>query len=186
LEVNYPYEERELLSRLAQGDERAFTHIYNQYWEVLYAMAYNRTRDMQLSQDIVQDVFTSLWNNRLKTEILSLKGYLASAVKYMTFAHLRKSGQVILGDEYIESNETGHKLVDERLEYKYLLTSLQKQSDKLPDKCRLIFKYSREQGLSVKEIAAELQISPRTVETQLSKALRFLRKSIKSMFSWFF
>lgn len=180
------YDEKELLSRLRQGDEPAFSLIYSQYWEMLYAIAYNRTKDTQLSQDIVQDVFTSLWKNRHKAEIQSLKNYLATAIKYMTFSHLHKADRMVLGEEKIVSMETGQKVVEEQIDYKNLLSALQKQTDQLPDKCRLIFKYSREQGLSVKEIADELKISPRTVETQLSKALRFLRKSLKAILSWLF
>ncbi|MDI3321450.1 RNA polymerase sigma factor [Pinibacter soli] len=180
------YDEQELLLRMRQGDESAFTHIYSLHWELLYAIAYNRTKDIHLSQDIVQDVFTSLWSNRNRAEVHSLKSYLATAVKYMTLTHLRKSGQTILVEGHIGSEEAGHKTVEEQIDYKNLLSFLNDETDKLPDKCRLIFKYSRGEGLSVKEIASELNISPRTVETQLSKALRVLRKSLKVMFSWVF
>lgn len=179
----------ELLVLLQKGHEAAFTEIYNRYCEMLFAIAYNRVKEVPAAQDIVQDLFTSLWLNRNKTALRSLKNYLATAIKYLSLAYLRKADRV---DPFsnVEPMVSGNiTTIENDLHYKYLLQLLEEETNQLPEKCRLIFKYSREQRMTVTEIANQLNISPRTVETQLSKALRHLRKTFKSkiahLFCWF-
>ncbi len=177
----------ELAERLKEGDQAAFTGIYNKYWELLLGIAYNRVKDTQVAEDIVQEVFTSLWRNRHKTEVISLKSYLATAVKYMALAYIEKQNRLpVTGQDTEELALPFFADHESEIHYKYLLTVLHQETNKLPEKCRIIFKYSRQDGLSVKEIASQMSISPRTVETQLSRALKHFRKSFRRYTTHFF
>jgi RNA polymerase sigma-70 factor (ECF subfamily) len=186
LTVYKAHSDNDLLLLIRQNsNEMAFTEIYNRYWEQLFAIAYNRIRELQPAEDIVQDVFMSLWNNRQKSEVSVLQHYLAAAVKYMTLAYLRKSGKMVTDSEDVLHALQSESL-EQQLKYKELLHIIQKETDKLPERCRLIFRYSRQEGLSTRQIAQELNISPRTVETQISKALRVLRETIRRSTQIFF
>lgn len=173
------YPEDELLRLLAADDKQAFAEIYNRYWQFLLGVAYNRLKDWQAAEDIVHDVFASLWLNRHKQEIQCLKNYLAVAVKYMILKEIRKT---VLQKNY-EQRFAHSPLVatpDMAFDNRRILQILQQEIEALPEKCRLIFRFSREQGMTIKQIAGEMNISPKTVENQLNKALRRLRGSIKN------
>jgi RNA polymerase sigma-70 factor (ECF subfamily) len=173
--------EKELLKGLSAGDKKAFAGIYHQYWELLLGMAYNRLKDLQAAEDIVHDVLAGIWINRHKQEIQSLRNYLATAVKYRILKEVRKSVmarnyQKGLIGIYITESDT-----DAAMDNKCMLQLLRKEVAVLPEKCRLIFRYSRDQGLTVREIAEKMQISPKTVENQLHKALHRLRLTIRNL-----
>src|SRR5690606_39180832 len=83
--MNYEnHTEEHLLTLLGRDDELAFTEIYNRYWKKLYAMAYERLKSKELAEDVVHEVFTSLWQRRHEAVIKSLNAYLAAATRYCT------------------------------------------------------------------------------------------------------
>lgn len=174
------YDNKILISLLCEGDETAFTELYHRHWKTLFSIAYNRLHEMQSAEDIVHDVFASLWANRHKIHIETLENYQATAVKYMVLARIRK-----IERERAYKLNAGFNIIDElpaenKVHFKLILELIDSEVEKLPTKCKLIFKYSREQGMPAKEIARELHISPKTVENQLNKALRQLRLVAKS------
>lgn len=173
-----------MLGFLSANDEQAFTEIYNRYWKILYSIAYSRLGNSQFTEDIVHDVFASLWRNRAKLEINSLPNYLASAIKYMIFATIRKSAHE---QHYRDSlNDAGIGFdIENAVHNKCLLEFVHKEVETLPEKCRLIFKYSREKGMTNKQIAEELKITSKTVENQINKALHHLRVSMKKILQTF-
>lgn len=180
------YEDKELLYLLSQNDKDAFTELYSRYWQKLYAIAYNRLGETQSAEDIVHDVMTGLWASREKISIALLENYLATAAKYAVLGKLRKKER-----ERQFQNSQGQAPVielpvEDQLQYKKILQVIEKEVERLPERCRLIFKCSREQGKPVKQIARELNISPKTVENQLTKAIRQLRLATKSFFHSFF
>jgi RNA polymerase sigma-70 factor (ECF subfamily) len=174
------YNDTALLGFLSENDERAFTEIYNRYWKILYAIAYSRVGNIQVTEDIVHDVLASLWINRAKLNINSLPNYLASATKYMIFASIRKNTHE---QHYLDSlQETAMGFdIENSVHNKCLLEFVHKEVETLPEKCRLIFKYSREKGMTNKQIAEELKITSKTVENQINKALHHLRISMKKI-----
>ena len=179
------YQERELLLRLANNDKDAFAEIYHHYWQLLLGMAFNRLKNLQAAEDIVHDVFISIWNNRHKQEIQSLKSYLATAVKYKILKEVRKAALHHIYQQK-ENAEPFSVISETALDNRRILEILHKEINTLPEKCRLIFRYSREQGMSVKQIACEMDISPKTVENQLNKALKRLRVTIKKHATFLF
>jgi RNA polymerase sigma-70 factor (family 1) len=184
------YTDEELLFELSQDDRGAFAEIYRRYWSLLLALAYNRLKDLQSAEDIVHDVFTCIWHNRHRQEIKILKNYLATAVKYLVLREIRKKAHYQLYQESEPIYLAQENFSDEIFDTKHILVMLQQEIETLPEKCRLIFKLSREVGMSIKQIAKEMDIAPKTVENQLNKALRRLRGTLKKhslhLFSFLF
>jgi len=145
-------------------------------------MAYNRLKNLQAAEDVVHDVFAAIWKNRHNQEIQSLRNYLATAVKYRILREARKAA---LARNYQEKELSGIYATapdtDGELDNKCILQMLRKEVETLPAKCKLVFRYSRDQGLTVREIAEKMQISPKTVENQLHKALHRLRLSLRNL-----
>ena len=174
-----------LLCLLAQDDELAFNEIYRRYWRILFGIASVKLKSSFLAEDIIHDVFASLWKNRKSIYIQSLQHYLASYTRYMVFKAIRKSTLQQHSQQSLHSVYVEFKLEDS-LHNKCLLEFVTREIDTLPLRCRTIFKYSRERGMSNKEIAMEMQISSKTVENQINKALHHLRFSMKKMLQVFF
>jgi RNA polymerase sigma-70 factor (ECF subfamily) len=171
------YDNDLLLELLSKDDELAFTELYSRYWKKLFAVAYNRLKEIQSAEDVVHDVFASLWANRRKSKMVLLENYLATATKYMVFAKIKK----ILKERNYSNDSHQTPLIDLPIEtslhYKRILEIIKIEVEKLPEKCKVIFKFSRNDGMSVKMIAKKLDISPKTVENQLNKALRQLKQA---------
>lgn len=178
------YDNKLLLDLLTKSDELAFTEIYNRFWQKLFAIAYNRLKEIQTAEDIVHDVFASLWANREKNEIELLENYLATATKYMVLDKIKKKERERI---YNASNQAPviEFTIETSLHYKRILEIVKKEVDKLPEKCRLIFKYSRNEGMPVKQIAKELHLSPKTVENQLNKAIKQLKLVTRAFLHFF-
>lgn len=176
------YTSDELLALLVRDDEAAFSELYERYWEKLFVIAHNRLRDKTAAEDIVHDVFTALWTNRQTSHIEAIENYLAVAVKY---AVLNKVKRTIREREKTARSMTDAPQaechIETALHYKTILERLKQEVEQLPTHCRVIFKYSREEGLPVKEIARRLHISPKTVENQLGKAVRQLKLAARSL-----
>ena len=177
--------EKELLQLLAKDDQLAFGEIYERFWKPLLTIAFNRLNDLQSAEDIVQDVFASLWKNRSATEVVSLKNYLAVATKYMALAKIK----IIIRERQYQSSASSLTIIepdaDSLLDNKKLLEFIKKEVATLPEKCQLVFN-CRDKGMSTKEIASQLNITPKTVENQINKALRHLRNSVSSFLHSFF
>ena len=173
------YTNDELLEFLANSDELAFTEIYDRFWKKLFAIAYNRVKEYELAEDIVHDAFASLWTNRSKAKIESLENYLATATKYMVLAKIKKKERERIYNNSYHQAPVVELSIENSLHFKRILEVVNLEIEKLPEKCRLIFKYSRDEGMPVKQIAHELSISPKTVENQLNKALKQLKLATK-------
>mgnify|MGYP001254067187 CR=1 FL=1 len=184
--TNYSkYEAEELLHLISKNDEAAFSELYDRFWKKMFAVAYNRLKEVQDAEDIVHDVFVRLWANRQKLEIGELENYLATAVKYGVLSKIKKRARE---KKYLKT-ETSLSVVESssetKVHYRQILELVRTEVEKLPERCRLIFKYSRDEGMPVKQIAAKLSISPKTVENQINKALRQLKTATRSIMNFF-
>lgn len=172
--------ELELLYLLRSGDEKAFRKIYDLYWEKLFISAYNKLKDRELCEDILQEVFIGLWKKR-DTLIIqtSLQNYLYASVTYKVYDVFRKNHD-FLKNELLEKFEQGIQDANPEtlLMHQELIYQIEMAIDALPEKSRIVFKLSREEQLSYIEIAEKLNISVKTVEAHISKSLRLLRNSL--------
>jgi RNA polymerase sigma-70 factor (ECF subfamily) len=172
----------QLIGRLKADDEAALTMIYRRYWQSLFKAAYNILKDRQACEDIIQELFIKLWDCRAEVEIsISLKAYLYASVRYGVYRQIRTgSVKSEIFDDLIERLHT--PATHNSIEHKELLLQISQVIDTLPEKCREVYKLSREECLSHKEIALQLNISTKTVENHLTKALRELRGSLGTAF----
>ncbi|MCD0490534.1 RNA polymerase sigma-70 factor [Pedobacter sp. MC2016-14] len=167
----------ELLSLLKLDEHAAFTEVYNRYWKRLLAIAYNHTKDKSAAEEITQEVFISLWNKRHTLEIQTLDRYLATGIKFTVFnMHYRKRKRIsdmISKMPFQESYE-----IEEEIAARFLQEQIDGIVNKLPEKCRMVFKYSREQGLTIPQIGKEMNIADKTVEAHLTKALKEIKNNL--------
>lgn len=157
-----------------------FKGVYNLYWEKVYAVCYNHIRKIEISQGMTQDIFISLWERRENLNISgSLEHYLVRAAKNKVAEYYRnqtirnRNLDCALQDYCGESNCT-----EEDIALSELVEELDMLVEKLPCRCREVFKLSREEGLKNKQIAQQLNISERAVEYHISKALGFLKENM--------
>lgn len=137
-------------------------------------------------RQIVHDVFVSLWVNRHKAEIECLENYLARATKYRVLARIKKNERKRIYANSLYTPPVLEITVETSLHYKRILEIIKKEVNRLPKKCRLIFICSRNEGMSIRQIADGFNIFPKTVESQLNKALSYLRVPSKASFaSWY-
>ncbi len=147
----------------------------------MYAYAYNRLREKEVCEEIIQDVFVALWANRTTTQITSsLSGYLYQAVKFQMLNFIKSTR---VRSSYLEHFlHFREQLFDdsnnEHIAVNDLRAMLEKSMADLPEKCQEVFRLSRIQHLSIQEIALRLDISHKTVENHLTKALRHLRNTL--------
>lgn len=174
-------DENQMLELLARGDTNAFTEIYNKYWRILIALAYSHTKDKFLAEEIVQEVFLSLWHKKAAVKINSLSAYLGTAVKFSVFKFYHRETTYSGIKEKIMKSAASAALQDDLFDYKFLQEFVNGIVEQLPEKCRLVYKFSREKGMSIREIAQEMDISEKTVEGHLTKALRVLRLNLKEI-----
>jgi len=172
----------QLIDRLKSGDESALTAIYKKYWQQLFLSAYNVLKDKQACEDVIQELFIKLWNSRDDIEIVvSLKAYLYASIRYEVYRQIRAG--VVTSDVFDAlANRLQSPATHENLEYKELVSQVNSVVETLPEKCREVYKLSREEYLTHKQIASRLNISTKTVENHLTKALKQLRTSLGTLF----
>ncbi len=181
MNMGQTYSDEELLVFLSQDSKRAFDELYNRYWKNLYVIAMHILKDTEQAEEIVHDVLLKLWSLRgsLKIE-KSLNHYLAAAVKYHVLNHLKKAHR---RTQLLEQREPEAELNEDPtgdwLREKELMLELQRGVNLLPEKCRIVYRMSREQGMNTTQIASELGVSVHTVESHLSKSLKHLRGHFK-------
>ena len=166
---------------LLEGDEKVLAAIMDLYYQPLCAYVNSLSKDYELSQDIVQNIFIKLWEDREKVHnIKSLKNYLyASAYNGLTNEWRKNKRMLAIEEKHLLLlNEVTLKEDEEVLQRQIKLIKLEIQ--RLPPKCKEIFLLSKQGGLTNIEIADFMKISIRTVEAQMSKAYRLLRERLKN------
>jgi RNA polymerase sigma-70 factor (ECF subfamily) len=153
--------------------------LFREHNKNLCDLAYNMVRDQQAAQDIVQEVFLSLWKNRARLDFgEKIRNYLFRATAHQALNHLRSSRRLIRFPEVL-AEKLEASADTEGVQYKELELRVREAIDRLPDKCRVIYLLSRQEGLKYSEIAETLGLSVKTVENQMGIALGKLRDDLK-------
>jgi RNA polymerase sigma-70 factor (ECF subfamily) len=178
------FPERGLLARVSGGDRRAFDELVFAYLETLLNYAYYLVGTRESAEDIAQEVFCWLWDNRLSLHVQnSLRAYLLTAVRHRALDHLRRARRETRGQgtyaREAEITGTGSRgfAADEEMMAGELSLILRRAIDRLPERRREILRL-RWQQLSYAEIASTLGISVKTVEAQVTRAFETLRESL--------
>jgi RNA polymerase sigma-70 factor (ECF subfamily) len=170
---------------LAQDNEEAFNILYHRYWKRMLYKAVVKLRSDTDAEEVVQDAFTDIWKGRHRIKIqYSFHTYISAIIRYKVMAKMASNKRVFADyrdDMYklhIEDNTT-----EQWLGFNELRNEIEKSVKALPEKCQLIFRMSREEDMSIKEIAQGLNISHKTVEAHISRALKLLRVSISQFYA---
>lgn len=169
----------DLVDKLRSGDIDAFDQVFKKYGDRLFGFALSYLKSKEETEGLVQDVFIKIWENRknLKKES-SLKSYLFT-IAYHDMCQIFRKKQIhekFLEEKSATSDST--LKMDEQLEYKETLEQVNKLIARLPEKQRIIFTKSRNEGKSTKEIAEEMNLAPGTIDNNISATLKFLRKHL--------
>jgi RNA polymerase sigma-70 factor (family 1) len=181
LQASSANEELMLVSLMKQGDELAFQRIYDSYWEKLFAYTYNRLHRRETSEEVVQDVFFSLWAKRESIIITSsLSAYLHGATRHRLLNELRsvKVRKTYAADyaSFVKAQFDNSNV--EQQDLRDLENCIESGILELPRQCQTVFRLSRQEHIPNQTIAERLNISTKTVENYLTMALKRIRTSL--------
>ncbi|MFC6100711.1 RNA polymerase sigma-70 factor [Olivibacter domesticus] len=180
MQLNIMQSDTATLSMLQQGNEEVFESVFKQHFNNLHAYAFTILKDAVSAEEVVQSLFLKLWEKKdVLTIQTSLKSYLYRAT-YNDCMNILKHLQVRQRhqDHVSYFHDRTSENASSRLQENELKNELQKAINLLPEKCRTIFQMSRFEELKYQEIADQLDISIKTVENQMGKALKILRHAL--------
>ena len=169
--------DQELISILQKGNEQAIDILFRRHYSFVCQSVYRILKDGNTAEDIAQEVFFGLWKKRENLNITtSVKGYLKRAAINKSLNFIRDQ-KIKFDDkeEQLPNLTSTQSTTQQHLEAEDLQKKIDEAIDSLPEKCRLVFTLSRFEEMSYQEIADHLGISIKTVENQISKALKVLR-----------
>ena len=174
-------DEKTILKRLKDGDIAAIDDIYKRYSRKLYSFTYSMLKDHDQSADLVQDVFVKLWEKREQINPeLRFENYLLTICYNSIRKFFRRKNIENKVKDYLLNNlpesipDTSNELI-----YNELIELVERTVEKLPTKRKTVFKLSRHENMQIKAIAENMNISPRTAESHLSKALGFIKQELE-------
>lgn len=185
VESSSDFFDKDLIPLIRQGDRYAFQKLYHAYQGLLFMHAYHKLGDKSMAMDLVQDLFTSIWENR---EAISIKNkvstYLYSAMRYKIIDVINKEENK---KKYLSSlkesmdNVTAFEASDYLVREKMLEEQIEMILDKLSPRVRQVFILSRKHYLSHKEIAKELNLSEHSVRSYIKEALKVFRSKLRCL-----
>lgn len=168
----------ELWEEVANGSSAAFSLLFDRYWSIIYKTVFSYIKDGAQSEEITHDIFLNLWRGRHTLIIQSFPAYLRAAARYHVYRFMKsaKTSPIDYIDDWeaISAPEVTNA-GDEKIAVAELETDMDGLLAALPPRCREIFLLSRKENLSNDEIAGRLGISRRSVENQITLALKHLR-----------
>ncbi len=170
-----------ILSLLQKEDERAMERIFDTYYAYLVKTAYHVLIDQHQAKDLVQDVLFHFWSKRATLSIESgLKAYLRRSVVNRSIDQIRRKKRFGVAEEITDYNQASTAVsTQEMMETSDLQSVIMTAIDSLPERCKLVFSLSRFEDMSHQEISDQLDISKKTIENQMTKALKTIRKAIQ-------
>lgn len=177
----------ELLENICRkDDQKSFEGLFRLFYERLLSFCVHYVKHRESAEEIVSDVFVKLWVKRKDlSHIQNLEIYLFIAVKNHSLNYIKRFSKYRVTDL---ENEGIHQLInthdpEKELERRELIFKMNQAVDSLPRQCKIIFNLVKEEGLEYKEVAQILNLSPRTVETQLVRAMKKLDKILSPYIS---
>ncbi|PWK77047.1 RNA polymerase sigma-70 factor (ECF subfamily) [Mucilaginibacter oryzae] len=169
--------DHELLLLLKNDDRQAYTVIYDRYKRLLFVHAYKRLTDTDTAKDVVQEIFTQLWAKRVSVVLeTSLRAYLYTAVRNQIFNLIaKKQVEAKYLDSLQDFLDQSTEFADHKTRYAQLMALIESEIEQLPTKMQEVFRLSRNEQLTHKEISQKLNISEKTVKKQVQNALKILK-----------
>lgn len=174
-----------LLRVVEHNDQHAYKLLYYRHFGSLHGFATSFVKNEELAEELVSDVFINVWKGREHmNSVKNLRVYLFVATKNLCIRALTKRGITInFGEEYFSELNAGIENPFDQLVSEELLQTLEKAVEELPERCRLIFRMVREEGLKYREVSIILNISIKTIEAQMSIATKRILKSLPDLHS---
>jgi len=160
-------------------DAVTFDQVYTRHWKPLYRTAFRILKDEQAAEDIIQDTFVRLWENWDTILHINIKGWLFTTSYRLVLKKLKQ----LQASESLELAKFSEPLAgeaDEPIRTRQLLLQVETCVDNLPEQCRRVYTMSKRDEFSIKRIATELGISPKTVEYHVTIALKRIRQGIST------
>lgn len=174
------YTDTELLALIKNDDDHAFAEFYNRYSKKIRALAFSKVSSLEATQEIVQDIFSDIWERRHSLDIHAVPNYLSVAVKYKVINYIKST---ISFRKHSNFYKAFVKISEEEtlkaVQYNDLTTALEEGVQKLPEKTKLVFKLNRLEGKSIAEIAVRLNLSEKAIRYHISRSLKELRFHLK-------
>lgn len=173
----------ELFTLLQKGNEEAFTYIYKNYHKIIYVLAFRYLKSRPMAEDIVQHVFTKLWEQRSDLSIaISLKNYLYTMARNYILNQIRNENQAIIKNYQMAQTQPEYEdNLLETIENKELMLAFSHAVNLLPEQKKRVWMMKTKKGYSNQKIAEEMNISINTVKTHYAQALKMLRVHLKKM-----
>ena len=174
--------QKTLFDLLKQGEESAFKKIYELYWQELYNAAYKRLAEKEKCQDIIQNIFTDLWNRKTELNLANPTAYLHTAVRFQVFKQLSRGAKNSPFTEKMEQQLISPLASDSGVLEQEVKVLIEYFIDALPNKRKNIFLLHYYEGLSTAKIALKLNVTRKTVQNQLTTASHALKLRLTHMF----
>lgn len=180
--TSVPYEEGHLLQQIAAGNERSFAQLVDHHWSKIYSMAVAYLKSSTLAQDLVQEVFLTVWQKREGLpDLRSFDAWLFIIARNALLGALRRNRQLYTSsDHFFADLVEPVQSPDRQYDFKQLKQLLKAGIEQLPPQQRLIFQLSHEQGLSHEQICEQLGLARQTVKNHLVRAMITLRTYLQS------
>ena len=174
------YTDESLVSSLKEGDREVFAEIYNRYWDKLFFVAHRRLKSSTDAEEIVQNVFVSLWQKRETLDIQVLGLYLSAMTRYAVYKFLAAEKRKL--EVETKASSQMHKVVkpDAEIDHRAVVELVHKLAGFLPEKCRLVFIHNKLLDQPLDEVAKALDISIKTAEAHITKALKIVRSKLSN------
>ncbi|MCG8389100.1 MAG: RNA polymerase sigma-70 factor [Cytophagales bacterium] len=175
------HNDTDLLAQLKKGHAGAFKIIFDQYWDLVYAICFKHLGSHEDAKELTQEIFKSLWERRAKLDPSgSLKHYLAKAAKFQVYNFFRNQNTSKRHmDNFFKDQSFAENATENEINYRQLKEQLNYLIGQLPTQCKTVFHLSRVSDLSHKQIAEQLNISVKTVEYHLGNARKYLAKELR-------
>jgi RNA polymerase sigma-70 factor (family 1) len=180
LNICQPINEADLLLRIAAGDTRAFRDLYARYQDRLYGFLYQLTKSHSISEDLLQDTFMRIWEERARlSEIRDFKAYVFTMVKHRALNSLKRiSKEEVVIRQIAHQSDNEDRSTETDVQYNELKRKVDWVVRQLPPRQRTVYQMSREQGLRQEEISDRLNVTVATVKKHLTLSLRYIRKNL--------
>ncbi len=177
--------DEQLLVLLRADDDGAFAEIYDRYWYRLFSVAYHRLGMREEAEELVHDVFESLWHKRRELVVSHLGAYLVVAIKHLSTNYIKSQ----INHRKLQEHLIFHQMqqsfsTEELVNFSDLSEALKEVMKKLPEKSSEIFTLSRFENQSVKAIANRLNLSEKAVEYHITRSIKLLRENLKAYQSY--
>ena len=176
-------ETKDILTRLQTGEHAVLEELFQTHYPMVCKSIHRFIKDKSLVEDLAQEVFIRLWQKRNQINVTqSFAAYIRRMAINEALGHIRKSKRYQIEEFDTKRHEGSGNGIEEQYLYGELKSNINQAIDTLPPRCKLIFQLSRFEDMTYKEIAQKLEISIKTVENQMGKALKILREKIKTYF----